>query len=517
MLKLRWKIDKKKDKDILFFTFVWGILTHGIMFFNKFSFFDELHYMFGVGHTYPLGRWMLGIMESITKFLFGSGLFSLPVLNGGISLLCLAVAICIIVRILEIENRWGIIVICGVMVAFPTITCMFAYMYTAPYYMVGFLLGVIGIGCVCSEKMNIVSLLTGAILFACAIGVYQAFIPFMLCLLLIYFMNEILKNRINNWYIFARKTVYLGSFCGLALAIYYLVLQVFLKCLKLKLSGYKGANEDGLILSNLNEYKWRVILAYQEFFQPSEDGEYLFWNMYPWNMQKIYYILIALIALVSIFFIIYLGKENIMKSIWFVLLLMLLPLGINFIFIMVNKWSVYALTNYSQVMIFVFFVWLIENVKMLKINWGKWIYGGGIALILFSGISYSRYANVCYLNAELMRNQMISYYTTLITRIQSGEGYREELPIVFINGGQKESLDWAKMEEFQDIAIEAYRWDVTINDNSWVRFMEYYCGYAPTMIEDVTMFEDMQEVKEMPCYPNDGSIQIINDTIIVKF
>lgn len=517
MLKTEWNQNKNKYKEIFIITFLWGILTHGIMFFNKFSFFDELHYMFGVGHTYPLGRWMLGIMEAISRFLFGSPLFSLPVLNGGLSLACIAASVCVIVKVLEIESKWSIVAISGIMVTFPTITCMFGYMYTAPYYMIGFLLGVTGVGIVCSGKKTWYGVLAGSTLFACAIGVYQAFIPFMLCLVLFYLMNRILKERIGTWKELLKDSMYLASFCGLALAIYSVVLKIFLKCLNLQLSGYKGANQDGLLLSDLEEYKWRIILAYQEFLHPSEEPEHKFWNLYPWNMEKIYYILLVLIAVISVCFLFRLCKGRLKNAIWFAFLLLLLPFGTNFIFIMVDRWSVYALTNYGQVMIFVFFIWQMENMKFLKLKWNKWVYGMGIALMLFSGISYSRYANVCYLNAELMRNQMISYYSTLITRIQSLDGYTDELPVAFLNGGQKESLNWPQMEEFEEIAIECYRWNGTINDNSWVRFMEYYCGYQPETINDVTIYEENSQVKSMPSYPDDGGIQIIDGVIVVKF
>lgn len=515
MLLVEWKTYKEKYKSIIIFTFLWGILTHGIMMFNKFSFFDELHYMFGVGHTYSLGRWMLGLLESMTRFLFSSPLFSLPLLNGAVSLLGIAISVCFIVRIIEVENKWSIFTICGLMVAFPTITCMFGYMYTAPYYMIGLVFAVAGVRCVCSEEMQWYKVVAGAFLLACAIGVYQALIPLALSLLLMYFMNQIRKKRIENWKEFLKQTFYLGSFCVLALAIYYVILKVILKVLNLELFGYKGA--DSLIPSNIGEYKWRIILAYKEFFAPSGENEYLFWNVHPWNMEKIYTILLVLVILIGIYAVYSLFREKPSYGVWYGGMFVLLPLAVNFIFVMVDKWSVYALTNYAQVMIFIFFIWQIENIKIEKASINKWIYGIGISLMLFSGIFYSRYANVCYLNAELMTNQMTSYYTTLITRIQSMEGYKDEMPVAFINGGKKQDLNWPVGEEFKEIAIEAYRWDTTINDNSWNSFMKYYCGYEPVIVEDTNSYERMQEVADMPVYPDDGSIAIIDDVIIVKF
>lgn len=511
MLQIEWETYKDKYKSIILYTFLWGILAHGIMMFNKFSFFDELHYMFGVGHTYPLGRWMLGLLETVTRVLFGSAIYSLPVLNGAISLLAIGISVCFMVRILEVESKWSLFAVSGLMVTFPTITCMFGYMFTAPYYMIGLVFAVSGIRCVCAEEMSWYRPIVGAMLFACAIGVYQALIPFALCLLLIYFMNQIQKNRIDSWGVMFKHVFYLGFFCILSLAIYY----VMMKALGSELSGYKGANS--LFASNLGEYKWRIILAYKEFFVPSGENEYFFWNVFPWNVEKIYIIVLILLIVISVYHICSLLKDNLKLGIWFGGLFILLPLAVNFIFVMVDKWSVYALTNYAQVMVFIYFIWQIENLKILKEKISKWIYGMGIALMLFLGISYGRYANVCYLNAELMTNQMISYYNTLIARIQSMDGYKDEMPVAFINGGKKQDLNWYDGEEFKDIAIEAYRWDTTINDNSWINFMKYNCGYAPTIVEDTKIYEQLQQVIDMPAYPDDGGITIIDGVIVVKF
>ena len=58
-----------------------------------------------------------------------------------------------------------------------------------------------------------------------------------------------------------------------------------------------------------------------------------------------------------------------------------------------------------------------------------------------------------------------------------------------------------------------------INDNSWIDYMRYWCGFEPRLVDDVTMknLQNDNFVKMMPCYPDDGSISVINDTVVVKF
>ena len=53
-------------------TLLWGILAHGIALVTKFSMADEAHYLFSVGATVTSGRWFLGVLGAIVRWVFGS-------------------------------------------------------------------------------------------------------------------------------------------------------------------------------------------------------------------------------------------------------------------------------------------------------------------------------------------------------------------------------------------------------------------------------------------------------------
>ena len=48
-----------------------------------------------------------------------------------------------------------------------------------------------------------------------------------------------------------------------------------------------------------------------------------------------------------------------------------------------------------------------------------------------------------------------------------------------------------------------------------VNSLSIWCGFSP-QYDDSGRFASMQEVQEMPCYPDDGSIRIIDNTVVVK-
>lgn len=48
-------------------------------------------------------------------------------------------------------------------------------------------------------------------------------------------------------------------------------------------------------------------------------------------------------------------------------------------------------------------------------------------------------------------------------------------------------------------------------------FMSLRCGYEPQLFEDVDDLKKLDEVRQMPCYPDKGAIKVINEIVVVKF
>lgn len=170
------KVNESLLKTVLCSATFWGLLAHGMVLFNKYSFHDDARYFNDVGATYESGRWMLGILGSLSANLLGSKNYSLPVVNGTITILCIAAIVYLLADSLRIQSKPLVILLCGSMVTFPSVTGTFSYMFTAPYYYAASLLGVVG-AWIFHQKKNFVALLLCTVLMACSVGVYQANIP----------------------------------------------------------------------------------------------------------------------------------------------------------------------------------------------------------------------------------------------------------------------------------------------------------------------------------------------------
>ncbi|MDE5854548.1 MAG: hypothetical protein K2H19_05745 [Ruminococcus sp.] len=146
--------------------------------------------------------------------------------------------------------------------------------------------------------------------------------------------------------------------------------------------------------------------------------------------------------------------------------------------------------------------------------------------MLFISFSYCRYANINYLKAEYQQQRMISYFTVLITQIKSVDGYRDEIPVCYINPNNKKDATLKELSNFElfytspnygiEEGVNGMNGNRKTGGDVWCYFMNDWCAFGPEVVDEED-FVDLPEVIDMPYYPDDGSIKIINDTVVVKF
>lgn len=499
------RINCKKYRIIFFSVIIFGILAHGMILFCKISFHDDICAMFDVGTTLPSGRWFLEIIKRIQKYIYGSP-YSTPVFNGVLSLVFIAISCCIISDLLDIENKINCVALGGVFAVYPVVTSLFGYMYTAPFYMFSLMLAIISCQLICI-RFNCVYYLLSMILLAISLGIYQAYLPFCLT---IYLIRMLLKcEQMKSWKSFiCYGCYYLFNVIG-GLILYLLYNFFFLTIWDARLSDYKGINDFGT--TNLKGYIVRIYLASKEFIFPSIKSSI---DMYPMIMRKMYYIVLILTAVscTSVFMIAY---RNCIRYIFRNLcLLILFPITVNFIFVICDYTNVSTLMVFSQIMILIFMISLLEKVK--KNAMGNTIRMVGIFVMFFMILFYTKYANICYLKADYMQKQTISYFERLIVRIESLENYSIDMPVLFIDS-KKEDKNLSHIPEFDIVTINPYAKNNIINEYSWREFMQYWCGYTPLNTNVNMDFYEDQRIMNMPTYPDDGSIRIIDNIIVVNF
>lgn len=503
----------KKNRDIIVYVFIFGLIAHGEMFINRSFFFDDAPAS-GMALTISLGRWAYHIL-SVVFAKFVGDYITLPLIFMLFSIACIALCTIIIADLLEIDGKLYRLLLSGFMVVNSSVICCFFYMLCAPYYMFGYFLATLSVYLIIRKK----GLLYYVLAILCAViatGIYQAVIPYMLTLLLLTFMYDTYKREESDWKSFLTKTgiyaLYAVAFAG----IYLLFMKLSLIITNTELDSYKGMDKIGS--TGVGEYLGRVAYLYKEFFACNKiiDG---FGSFFPILISPIAKVVVAFIFLAIIFeAVVLLRKKEVRKAAQLILLSALIPLAVNFIYVIVQAEGVYTLMLYSQV-----FVW-ITALKIVEIAGSK-ISSGCVKIIpmlmtvflIMAGVLYVIYDNAIYLKANLYKERAISYYTTLITRIKSAEGYDDAYPVAMINEENKEDhsvKDLAPFSAFSVMPISTY--DAYLNCYSWKTYMDTWCGYRPDYISPDEL-SGVSGIKDMPHYPDDGSIKVIDGIVVVNF
>ena len=521
---------KKLQKDsrmktVLLSALLFGLLAHGFCFFSKYSMHDDLRSLFhGVGATYESGRWFLGLLSFAEVYGLGWGQYSTPMVNGLLSLFWLALAACLIVQLLDIRWRVAVVLLSGVMVTSPMLANLFGYMFTAPYYCFAVFLAVIGVYAIC-QWHEFWTFAFGVLMIACSAGIYQAYIPFALGITLLYFMKVVRGTNAADWNV--RKSIvralYLCLAWGIALLLYFLFTRLFLHLKGGELTDYRGIDTMGR--DGMSAYLQRTVYAYREFIQPFFSRKTSNHVMYPMRSGYLYLLLMFTVVIGSIYeFFGNIRKGTAVKGVCLVILTLMLPFVSNFIYVMCDPETVYSLMLYGQIIPLLYAIQMLGELHACiltkKETIRKWklpVYGAAAVLCLFPAF-FSRYDNAAYMRAALYQQQATSWFTTLITRVESAPGYQDDLPVVYVNEMKihDQNITRDGSEEIPFAAAGNSLEDV-LNNYSWRYFVKAWCGWWPAEVKDEAEFKDRPEVTRMPSYPDDGAIQILDGTVVIKF
>ena len=511
------KNNRTQYKYAVFSTLLFGLVSHGMGLFNKYSNHDDLHYFFTGGVTFISGRWMLYWIERLEKLFAGTGLFSLPVFNGFIVIFCIAVSLCLLIDLFNIRSNAFCIMLSGIMVSIPVITCMFGYMFTAHYFGISLLAAVTGAYLILKyDKWYTYA--AGILLLTCSAGIYQGFIPTIVSVFLLRMIREAYESGDPSRQKFLLKKTAIALVSGiLFIGLYIFLMNFFLKRYGLELNDYKGMNSYTEV--SFSKYLDRIVFAFREFFALSHMDTFYDINLRPGLVRHLY--IFSLVMFFPFYGILVFSKrKQIFTVIYMLVCLALIPLAVNFIFIMTDPQDCYAMMLYGKAIFYLFFVWCLENGS--KLLSGKWSRAAGSIAVLILGLivtAYWRFDNACYLRMDLIQTQTFRFFTTLVTRIQSTEGYQSYDYVSYIDYPNPDFFDNTVVEltEFDSIRIPPYfNFNNTVKDPVWKEFLRIWCNFSPHEI-DQSYFVDLPEVKAMPHYPNDGSIRIIDGTVVVKF
>lgn len=499
-----------------------GLLSYLYFFTNNLNNYDNIAVTpVGYGTGTSSGRWFLSEFGDLVGEMWGN--YNIPIFNGMLTILILAITSCIIVKIFEIKNKWLCILIGGITVVFPPIASAMFFSYTVGYYALAIFFIILGIFLV--KEYNLLGFIFGALLLSFSLGIYQAYYPLCASIFIIVLIQMCVDVRTTWKEILVTGFKFLFSLAA-GYIVYKLLLKYYLYVDNIELGSYKGIDQMGKIdiyslPAQIKEIFHSILqLTSNDYMSISATKiiQHSFLGLY-----IIIFITLILLIIKNI-----LNKQSILKFIFILLFILLLPISINFVVVMVPNGDIYTIMQMGFVCIFYLAIILVDNLEnynlsnyklrifdRFKLN--KVLLFSTIVIVLTSILNYAWQTNGNYRLLYYDNVQLENYYQTLYTRIKSTEGYTQDMNIYFVGS------------RINDKTFSNFKWEDTpfkyggngspLNSYSRYATIENYFGYSFTQIESNS--EEYQKyqnaIEKMDTYPNDGSIKILENNVFVRF
>ncbi len=512
-----WCINQYNDSRIkvsILTTVVFGIFSYLYFITNNLHSQDNpLNMPSGVGSTLSIGRWFLWVIDGVSERLVGDS-YNIPVFLVTIAILSIALSSCLIVKMLRIKSLPAVVSLSAIMVVFPAVVSHVMYSFTA-IYLIGVLFAVLGV--YLTYRLRWFGLIPTTILFACSLGTYQAYIPLAVSLYIILLIIMCFDKDVKAKDIIINGIIYVVSLIG-GFVVYLLGLNFILDLTGSTLSSYQGANSMGAI--DISLIPSQIIEIYSQFLLiPFIDVNNLSITLVMKLVYLVVYITTAVLLLIKVINLVK-QRAEILKLLLLAALLVLFPIAINFIVIMVPYGDIHNLMQLPFVAIFYLCIVLVEGTEFDIKRLGYSLFNRKtlslvISIVIAIGaINYSYAANGSFLKLHYSNTQIEHYYSSLFNRIQSAEGYYEDIPI-YILGDQFNGVlinPW----ETVPFTYTGSNTDKSIYSKKQYILLELGLTYMPIDRTHPDYILHATEVDSMPTYPSDGSVLVIDEKLFVK-
>lgn len=496
----------KQSKAAFLTTLICGYIFHLYAFTNIIPNSDGISRVYDLQEMTVSGRWFLHFAT------IPHGFMQMPALIGALTLLFLALSCVLLVNLLKIQHPIYAVFLSVSVVTFPSLGFTFLYLFTASAYSIGVFLAILSVWF--HEKSHKRPLYWGGAILslACSMGVYQAYSAFAIALSVILVMAHILSST-SSFQSTLRYGLCKISYLTLGAGLYYALLHLILAVTGQELLPYLGMEESSYPFAALPSL---IVSAYKQvilfFFRPSQGTSTLL--LMGGNL---------LFISVGICFFLLLIKKQSEKEPWKAMALCclgaILPLSVGFVQI-ISPWSQPTpLMQYSYVLVYVFILFVIDKAVLLfMIPQREKILSLVLCNIFVIGYGGGWLCNVLYTASAQAHRATESYVTRLVSRMEGTEEYQWGMPVLII-GAYPQDLFYADIESYS--LIDHYSAPqhsvLPLNKHIYYYLNDWLNLPIPEPSEEEMIHMSESKVfQDMPCYPDDGSVAVIEGQMVVK-
>ncbi|MBP3412421.1 MAG: glucosyltransferase domain-containing protein [Oscillospiraceae bacterium] len=488
-----------------------GFLAHFMAFTNKLTNHDDVFNLFSKGASASSGRWGLDILSFVLPD------FSMPWIYGVITLILIASAGCVMLRVLDIHNKILQILLMALLVTYPSLTSVYTYMFTSSSYGVAFFLSVLSVYQWVFQASYKKLFAFPMLIFS--LSVYQPYLTVAASLFMICLVKQILNKDTSSRSIWLQGLSYF-AFLMISLILYYSSIYAVFSLFQIQFNSYASEN----LLLDINTLLQRLIDTYYTFIYFFTRGYHGILNTSLMRILHLFLIILGVILLVLRFH----RHPSISKALLLSLCIALFPLSINCIYLIANPNSIHTLVVYSFVNIYFLIALVLDDcsteftyakTKLLEYFLPKLCRQIAIPCLLAVIISNVYLANEVYLKVQLSYENTYAFYSVLCSEIVNHPDFDRNTKVAIIGSITDNPIvdPVSDYDEFESVSIMGSD-GIGIHSYSRQDFVRFYLGFNILFAEE----EQIKEIKQtssfatMSSYPYYGSIQKIDNFLVVK-
>ena len=509
-----WFDSNKKTAFIM--ALVIGFITHAVLLsviiMTPDGLWNSIVYSAGLVET-ESGRWGINIIDSLRKNL------AFPSITTVFSIIITAVNAIFIVDLLNLKSKISSVVTGTFLAVSPCLTMTLLYPYTADIYCFAFLFATLAAWCTYRENKKIVGGIFGAIFTMFTLSLYQGYLGAIVGMCVLKPIVDVLKGEKKYKQIFINIGIsILVVIVGIGL--YWGAEQIALNVYNTKLSDYRGANEVG-ILNSIKNIKGSIKSIYIAFWEFFFGGNIV--NNGNMSRHTFYKILFIAEAIALVWVLIFRKTEDIKQKIidaaLVIVMVLILPVALNCVCIIAPNTLFYPLNTAHLILIIPFMMAILENFEISKGAILKWI---SLSMCLIIAVTYFLTANATYMGIRMKYNQAYSMTLRMVDRIENCEGYDAYKPWMIV--GIIDEKNTRPVSEIYFLTLGGVSNGPIFHGNyigsieTWKRFLQTFLGIQPIFASAEVYYKvcGTQEFRDMPIFPEPGSVREINDVMVVK-
>ena len=499
----------REEKRAFVTAFVFTLLVHLYKFTNTLPNHDGMYNVYTSQNMIGSGRWALKYACGLSSY------YDLPWVIGLFCCLYIALTAMIIVRLFRVKNPVVSFLCGGFLASSPATIETIFFEFTADGYFLAMLLAAVAVYLSRVEEKRISRHLLSGACICVSCGIYQAYVSFALILAVCHMIYELLKNQ-NKPREYFRWVLRQALIFGGSLAAYYGIWQVVMDRVGMEAYSYQGIDQVGTISLDLLRHGWENAcwsVQYYLFQMPPRD--------YGWTLYAMFNVL--MLGALALGLILGMVKSRMWKRPWAVVLVVL---GLLAVIPFAGMWCFTSYSVYYRPLMLQSLMVLFLFTAVLYQDWTGPLLKNAAALLLSIIVLHNALlANICYFYMNLCYERTYADVVEMVSEIHNVGDDAEYTDMAVLGNRHSETL-WGWQDEDGGLGREGRFYLLTsllekellVDEHQVAGFLNWYTGMEIPRADSGRVSELSQDIRvqEMPIWPADGSIDVVDGTLVIK-